>query len=246
MTSAAYPQASHRIGRQNRIGDLAVRCSLHRYRHRWVLEGISPKSMASYNPPVIFTQLPSFTISGLLPPYVGADPTDQKLISPYPTTIDVFAAQFAVSARRGQILGGFLAFRHALEAVGIVDGLQWLNGSFCEQIEMREGRDPNDLDVVTFYKRPVGVREQPAFAEFFAANIDLFTPAYTKQQFGCDAYFVDLDLEILDIVAQTRYWYGLFSHRRATGEWKGMVEVPLGVSQGDVDAAAILAQRGMP
>ena len=201
--------------------------------------------MGSYNPPVIFTQLPGFTISGLLPPYVGTDPTDQRLISPYPTTIDVFTQQFAVSAKRGEILKGFLAFRQALAAVGIADGLQWLNGSFSEQIEMREGRDPRDLDVVTFFKRPANERDDAAFAAFFAANLNLFTPAYTKQQFGCDAYFVDLDIEPVNIVAQARYWYGLFSHRRATGEWKGMIEVPLLVSQGDLDAAAILTQRGM-
>lgn len=202
--------------------------------------------MASYHPPVIFTRLPGFTISGLLPPYIGADPTDHKLISPYPATIGVFARQFAVSPKRGQILRGFLAFRQALAAIGITDGLQWLDGSFCEQIEMREGRDPHDLDVVTFYKRPADVHDDAAFNEFFSANINLFTPQHTKEQFGCDAYFVDLDLEPLDVVFQTRYWHGLFSHRRATGEWKGMIEVPLSVSQGDEDAAAILSELGMP
>ena len=246
MTSAAHPQATRWIGRWNRIRDLAVCSSSQRCRRRWVLEGNLVESMGSYNPQVVFTQLPGFTISGLLPPYVGADPTDQRLISPYPTTIDVFTQQFAVSPKRGEILRGFLALRQSLAAIGIADGLQWLNGSFSEQIEMREGRDPRDLDVVTFFKRPANARDDAAFAAFFAANLNLFTPAYTKQQFGCDAYFVDLDTEPVNIVAQARYWYGLFSHRRATGEWKGMIEVPLVVSQGDVDAAAMLTQRGMP
>ncbi|MCF5221032.1 hypothetical protein GIW34_22655, partial [Pseudomonas syringae] len=34
--------------------------------------------------------------------------------------------------------------------MGIVSGIQWLNGSFMENVEMLEGRPPNDMDVVTF------------------------------------------------------------------------------------------------
>lgn len=202
--------------------------------------------MGSYNPAVIFNQLPGFTISGLLPPYVGSDPTVSHLTSPYPTTMDVLAQHFATSPKRGEILRGFLALRQALASLGITDGFQWLNGSFSEHIEMREQRDPRDLDVVTFFKRPAAFKDDAAFAGFFAANSNLFTAAYTKQQFCCDAYFVDLDVEPISVVSQTRYWYGLFSHRRATGEWKGMIELPLAVSQADTDAAGILSQRGMP
>lgn len=202
--------------------------------------------MGSYNPAVIFNPLPEFTISGLLPPYVGSDPTKSRLTSPYPTTIEVLTQHFATSSKRGEILRGFLAFRQALASIGIFDGFQWLNGSFSEHIEMREQRDPGDLDVVTFFRRPTAVKDDAAFAGFVAANQNLFTAAYTKQQFCCDAYFVDLDVEPVSVVSQTRYWYGLFSHRRATGEWKGMIELPISVSQSDLDAAGILTQRGVP
>jgi hypothetical protein len=202
--------------------------------------------MGSYNPAVLFNQLPGFTISGLLPPYVGSDPTVAHLTSPYPTTIEVLTQHFATSAKRGEILRGFLAFRQALASVGICDGFQWLNGSFSEHIELREQRDPRDLDVVTFFRRPAAAKDDAAFAAFFAANKNLFTAAYTKQQFSCDAYFVDLDLEPISVVSQTRYWYGLFSHRRATGEWKGIIDLPVAISQADADAAGILTQRGMP
>ena len=201
--------------------------------------------MGSYNPAVIFNQLPGFTISGLLPPYVGADPTVQHLTSPYPTTIDVLTQHFSTSPKRGEILRGFLAFRQTLATLGLSDGFQWLNGSFSEHIEMREQRDPNDLDVVTFFRRPAAVKDDADFANFFAANRNLFTSVYTKQQFCCDAYFVDLDLDPVSVVSQARYWHGLFSHRRATGEWKGMIELPLAVSQADSDAAGILSQRGI-
>jgi hypothetical protein len=48
----------------------------------------------------------------------------------------------------------------------------------------------------------------------------------------------------MNIVAQARYWYGLFSHRRVTGEWKGMLEVPLQVTTADAAAEALLAPGG--
>jgi hypothetical protein len=49
------------------------------------------------------------------------------------------------------------------------------------------------------------------------------------------------------LVTQTRYWYGLFSHRRADALWKGMLQLPLdsddelartalATLQGDTDA----------
>jgi hypothetical protein len=201
--------------------------------------------MGNYNPPVIFNRIPNFTLSGLLPPYLGSDPTHSQLTSPYPTTMDVLARHFATSPKRREILRGFLDFRQALASLGISNGFHWLNGSFSEQIEMREHRDPKDLDVVTFFRRPADVRLDRDFEAFFTANKNLFVPAYTKQHFFCDAYFVDLDLDPFSIVSQTRYWHGLFSHRRVTEEWKGMIELPLAVSQADMDAAAVLAQRGM-
>jgi hypothetical protein len=35
----------------------------------------------------------------------------------------------------------------------------------------------------------------------------------------------------------TRYWFGLFSHRRATQQWKGMLELPLGSLAEDHEVA---------
>jgi hypothetical protein len=49
------------------------------------------------------------------------------------------------------ILDGFLQFRQRLRAAGLAVGFQWLNGSFLQDVERFEGRDPGDLDVVTFY-----------------------------------------------------------------------------------------------
>jgi hypothetical protein len=201
-------------------------------------------AMGAYNPPVVFTRLPAFTLAGLLPPYCGSDPTERQYLAPYPTRVDVVAQQMGGTPARSQILRGFLAFRQALNQVGLCDGFQWLDGSFAELIELRERRDPRDLDVVTFFRRPPQVRSDVDWQAFFNANRGLFDPVANKRKFHCDTYFVDLDLDPMNIVAQARYWYGLFSHRRVTGEWKGMLEVPLQVTTADAAAEALLAPGG--
>lgn len=200
----------------------------------------------TYTPPAFFTALPAFTLAGLLPPYSGSDPAQPQSLAPYPTSIEVVARTLSHTAKRSEIFRGFLQFRMALQQAGLKDGFQWLNGSFTEMIEVRENRNPNDLDVVTFFRRPPQLRSDPLWAAFVASNPGLFQPLSNKQQYHCDSYFVDLDIDPVMVVAQTRYWYGLFSHRRVTGEWKGMVEVPLAITQADHAAAALLMPGAQP
>lgn len=202
--------------------------------------------MNAYNPAMFFPKLPPFTIAGLLPPYIGTDPAHQPSMAPYATTVDVVAGQLSHSPARAAILRGFLAFRQALNQAGLTDGFQWLNGSFMELIELREARDPKDLDVVTFFHRPTHLRNDPDWNDFVQANMNLFQPGPNRNQFSCDAYFVDLDIDPIDLVSQTRYWYGLFSHRRVTGEWKGMIEVPLALTTADAAASALVSPGTTP
>ena len=202
--------------------------------------------MTPYNPARFIPRLPPFTITGLLPPYIGTDPAYQPYMAPYATTVDVVAGQLPQSPARAAILRGFLAFRRALSQAGLTDGFQWLNGSFMELIELREARDPNDLDVVTFFHRPAHLRNAPDWDDFVQSNLSLFQPGLNRNQYYCDAYFVDLDIDPIDLVAQTRYWYGLFSHRRVTGEWKGMIEVPLALTPADAAASALVSPGATP
>jgi hypothetical protein len=51
---------------------------------------------------------------------------------------------------------------------------------------------------------------------------------------------VDLSQPPTHVVGQTRYWFGLFSHKRSTFQWKGMLEVTLGTLADDANAAKIL------
>ncbi len=144
-------------------------------------------------------------------------------------------SSFAGTGERKRLLAGLLAYRHALRGAGIADGFQLVDGSFTEDCEKVRSRPPNDIDLVTFATLPVA---RPDVRAFMAAHPVLFNPVLTKQTYLCDAYFVDLGKSPRLLVADTGYWFGLFSHQRVTALWKGMVQVPL-VSDDDALRAAL-------
>jgi hypothetical protein len=187
--------------------------------------------------------IPAFTISGVLPPFTAESPTDQAAMSPYRTNLVKLADRYGTSPRRLQILLGLITYRSELMRIGIQSGFQWLDGSFLENVERTEGRDPGDIDVVTFFRRPDTANTLEALTELASANITLFDSSQSKVKYSCDAYFVDLSEEPEWVVSQTRYWFGLFSHKRVSFLWKGMLEIPLGDSQDEHDALKLVESR---
>jgi hypothetical protein len=104
--------------------------------------------------------------------------------------------------------------------------LQGLAGSFLEDVESLRGRAPADIDVVSFLLPPRDTDPR----EWLAHHAGLLSPAAAKRLYRCDAYIVDLGLGARrpdQLVHQARYWYGLFSHQRASQLWKGMLLVDL-------------------
>ncbi len=180
--------------------------------------------------------IPDFEMSGVLPPFIGDDPTKADNMSPYVATMYEVVDHFGTSPHRLVLLKGLLDFRQSLWNSGIRTGMQWLDGSFMENIEDTEERAPNDIDVVTFFHRPVPHEE---FSNWVSVNRDLLDPRKTKTIYKCDAYAVYLSADPIGIVSQTRYWFGLFSHKRVSGLWKGMVQVPLDASD-DQNARSLL------
>jgi hypothetical protein len=51
-----------------------------------------------------------------------------------------------------------------------------------------------------------------------------------------DHFIVKLNWSGHDVVEWTRYWCGLFSHRRLDGVWKGMLKVDLDTAADDAAA----------
>ena len=130
-------------------------------------------------------------------------------------------------------MSGLFAYRQALRDLGFVQGFQWLDGSFVENIEVFATRAPNDIDVVTFVFKPAGMDVAEVTALMYS-RADIFEPAQARQRFHCESYVVPLDGRPEKLVVRAAYYQGLFSHRRGDNVWKGMLMLPL---QSD-DAAA--------
>lgn len=178
--------------------------------------------------------IPPWTAEGVLPPLDEASPVAASR-SPYPVSLADLVARFATSPERYAVLRGFLDYRAALRASGYVDGFQWLDGSFMEDVETIEHRAPRDLDVVSFVHAQQFATPTPAQAE--ALDHDL-----AKARYLVDGYFVELDvLPPREISSWSAYWYSVWAHRRNKA-WKGFLQVELRPDE-DAIAAALLAQN---
>ena len=178
--------------------------------------------------------IPGWTTQGVLPPIDVESPTSSSR-SPYRVSLLNFVVRFGNTDARRTLLRGLLEFRAALHALDLVGGFQWIDGSFLEDIETVELRQPRDIDVVTFFRLPEG-RNQTSLEE---ASAELFDPQAAGRRYGVDAYFVQLNgVQPELVVEQCTYWNSLWSHRR-NGQWKGYLQVDLAPA-GDREALANL------
>jgi hypothetical protein len=181
--------------------------------------------------------IPSFDYNLVIPPHIG-NPTVSNQLSPYPTDTLQLCQRFATSPERIAILRGLLAFRQRLHYEGLLNGIQWLDGSFLEDIEKREHRPPRDIDVVTFYWGYDFAFQQQmmtAFPEFVRSSL-------SKAAFSVDHYPVDSSY-VPQIIELTRYWTQLFSHNRL-GVWKGMLSLQLNTAT--IDQSALNYLNSLP
>ena len=178
--------------------------------------------------------LPAFS-DGLLPPYVGI-PEDQNCCTPYRTTLMSVVERFGSSAKRVKILKGFVEYRRALRAVGVIKGVQWIDGSFVE-----DKVSPGDLDVVTFFFRPRGKSTNGKFEALLKANDSLFDNYDVKEKFHCDAAWSDLSVRNpTALILLANFWGGLFSHTKEDFRRKGFLQLPLdGVHNDDSEMLAL-------
>lgn len=173
---------------------------------------------------------------GLIPPVLPNVPSVSEQRSPYIMPIDIFVQFFGFTHTRRNLLTGLLKYRALLYSTGISNGFQWINGSFVENTEERQKREPNDIDCVTFFYPPT-TKSQKEFAD---SNQLLFNHDKIKDIYFIDSYYVTLptctEKQLID---STCYWYSLWSHNKDY-VWKGFIEIPLNESV-DHSAQEILA-----
>jgi hypothetical protein len=183
--------------------------------------------------------LPAFTVGNVLPPFVGSWPTvPVGGFAPFNVTMNELCTDLAQTPARRSILVGLLQVRERLRALGCTIHHQWLDGSFTEAVEISEGRDPGDIDTLSFISPAPGTD----LSALIAANLDVFDPKIAKATYKCDHYIVDLTKPIL--FETICYWNSLFSHRR-NGLWKGYVRVVDEGPQTDVQLIQSMTAKGL-
>lgn len=180
--------------------------------------------------------IPDFDYNLVLPPHLG-DPANVSQLSPYPCTTVDLCQRFGTTPERRDILGKFLDFRDRLRCEGLINGFQWLDGSFLEDIEARERRPPKDIDVVTVYWG----YDIPFQQRMFASFPEVANPALSKAKYSVDHYPFDAGFDPVVTLEWTRYWILLFSHNRM-GVWKGMLKIALNTPDEDAVARQQLAE----
>ena len=182
--------------------------------------------------------IPAFdAILNVLPPHLG-DPRVATDLSPYRCTMPEVCDRFTTTPKRKEILEGLLNLRAELLAIDVM-GFQWLGGSFVEDIEAQEGRDPGDIDVITFASHP---SDLPSLKTKFDSKPELLSRSHVKTTYRIDHFLLPLCSAPTHVVEQTRYWCGLFSHRRDR-LWKGMLVVDLADKGIDDAARAVLGGK---
>ena len=131
--------------------------------------------------------------------------------------------RFATTADRVHLIRGLLAYRNALYRAGIIQGFQWIDGSFVEHVEIltRRGKEPRpyDIDVVTFFYPPADGRMIPD---------ELFETEETSERYSIDAYGTSLGQPLdQNLVNYISYWHGLWSLRKLDNQPKGFVQIDL-------------------
>jgi hypothetical protein len=178
--------------------------------------------------------IPAFDHNYVLPPHLG-NPTTPSELSPYECTSLEFCQRFSTSPERREILSNFLRFRGLLRANGLIQAIQWLDGSFLEDIESQKQRAPRDLDLVTIFWEYDDQFQDTLFKQF----PEFGNSQLSKQNFKLDHYPFDAGFDPLLTVDLSRYWAQLFSHNR-DGVWKGMLSIPLDTPDDDARAVEYL------
>lgn len=186
--------------------------------------------------------VPAFDPRGFLPPYLGSDATTANR-SPYSTTMVELVGSLATTDPRRELARGLLDYRKLLGNLNYTVGFQYIDGSFVEDVEGREGRSPGDIDVFGFLVRPQKYRQDAALwgsVGFPEWESEITDTAKNKRRFKVDSYAIAVDQSSpLGLIDATVYWSSLFAHKRVTHDWKGFLKIVLNPAD-DAAAEALL------
>lgn len=166
--------------------------------------------------------IPDFSVIGLLPPYIGEDPTSSAYMLPYKTSLQEISNRFGQSDRRKMIFEGLMNYNSRLKDLGFGSGYQLICGSFTEDCEKNRGKDQEDVDVVTLASLPDYCLSENDIDILYANNADVFDHDTCKEVHYVDAYIVNSSVPQSLIMFNYLFWGNLFTHTRDKA-WKGIL-----------------------
>ncbi|MED5549797.1 MAG: hypothetical protein VX529_10615 [Pseudomonadota bacterium] len=185
--------------------------------------------------------IPAFDGRGLLPPFRGdAHGRDR---SPYWVDMTTIVSAFATTDRRKSLLRGFISYRQLLRHHGFDRGVQFVDGSFVENVEVIRGREPSDIDVFSLVHAPRNFLADPSSWVVQGLpiwNEEVQNAKKNKKRFNIDSYallYEEVAGHPLGLINHIIYWYSLFSHQRDTFSWKGFVGVDMDLVASKEDQA---------
>lgn len=193
------------------------------------------RGLSGYNMDVkSIVAIPAWTAEGVLPPINAAQPVSAER-SPYLVSLTDYVLRLGDTPARRTVLDGLL---HIAPRSGPRASCRASSGSMAASSNMwNESRgEPNDMDVVTFYRLPPDRSQR----DLVSARPALFLDhAIVKRSYRVDGYLEHLGMEPERLTRRSAYWYSVWSHRRDQ-HWKRFVQVDLATSE-DTFATATLA-----
>ena len=190
--------------------------------------------------------IPEFDARGLIPPVDVTNPAGPAR-SPYMATVVELVERFGQTPHRRVLLRNLLAYRQLLTSDDYVSGVQFIDGSFVEDVEAVQNRAPQDIDVFTLVNPPTKYAADYTLwlsqgAQFWGEEI--VNRSANKVRFSLDTFgiIVDDQIPIFHTMHDIMYRYGLFSHQRNTFHWKGFVALDIGTTD---DNMALTLLEGM-
>ena len=175
--------------------------------------------------------LPDHEPEGVLPPYVGGV-LDGALQSPYDVTATEIVERYGITEKRRTMLRGLFEYRAWLRSVGVT-GFQWIDGSFVDL----GSKIPGDIDVVTFFRPPVG-QSYTQFLDYLREHRPDLLPG-KKTVAGVHIQVVELEQKAENLVWWVQSLASLFSHQRESNRHRGFISLEL--DHDDGPAIALLA-----
>lgn len=191
---------------------------------------------------------PEFNDEGLLP-WINNEKNVSGCIfnnsSPYYIPIEVLISKFCYNKERIRLVKSLIYLRSELRVAGYRTGIQWIGGSFTEHVEQREGRPPNDLDIMSLVDWPKHIKNGRDYIRFKTNNPNIHNREYWKKGFSLDHFMSELNpdramMPSMQFLAMITGWFSLYSNQSQTNKRKGFLAIPFETYDDDHEANELL------